>query len=213
MRSEDFAPDAVRRTAFFTGHRLLNTAEKQLIEMRVRQCISSAYDAGYRRFFCGCALGFDTLAAFQTISLRENHPDMILSLAIPCPSQPERWKDDDQSNYNRILDLADEKLILSPAYYNGVMLARNRYMADRSSLCICYMKYLHGGTASAVRYALVHGGIDIINLAVSNDYRTDQMRELSWNCMFISPSAGKNAVTVPLHLSRSRKLIMKNTRI
>lgn len=197
-------------TAFFTGHRFLPSDETELISDRLFYCIDTAYMQGYRRFICGCALGFDTLAAFQTLRLKQVYPDVILSLAIPCKTQPDRWTDRDQAIYRQILEQADEKIILSPAYYQGAMLTRNRYMADRSSLCICYLRHMRGGTASTVRYALTRDRMKIINLAVHMDENTLLMREEAWNCISTFRSAGRNAAIVPLSLSPGRKLIMKH---
>ena len=210
MNNDDFSPENISKTAFFTGHRYLREEQKDLISSALFRCLKEAYDAGYRRFFCGCALGFDTLAAFQTVRLREIHPDVILSLAIPCKSQPDRWSEKDKTVYHRILEIADEKTVLSPFYYQGAMLTRNRFMADRSSLCICYLTHARGGTASTVRYALVHDGIRVVNLAVSDNNETGLLRENKWNCMFISPSALKNADTVPLRLMQQRKMNMRH---
>lgn len=210
MYKDDFSPEKISKTAFFTGHRYLREDQKDLISSALFQCLNEAYDAGYRKFFCGCALGFDTLAAFQTVRLREIHPDAVLSLAIPCESQPDRWSEKDKAVYRRILEMADEKIVLSPFYYQGAMLTRNRFMADRSSLCICYLTHARGGTASTVRYALVHDGIRVVNLAVSDNNETGLLRESKWNCMFISPSALKNADTVPLRPMRQRKMNMRH---
>ena len=209
MRTDDFNPETIARTAFFTGHRHLPGDAKPWITDRIREALCEAYAAGYRRFFCGCALGFDTLAAFETLRLKEQHPDVILAAAVPCATQADRWSEHDRKVYRRILELADEKTVLSPGYFQGVMLSRNRYMADRSSLCICYMTRLRGGTASAVRYALTREGTRIVNLAMENEKVL--LRENTWNCMFISPSASGNAVTAPLSLMRRRKLTMKRT--
>lgn len=211
MAAEDFRPESIASTAFFTGHRILSRDELVLLPKALFRCLQEAYTDGYRRFFCGCALGFDTLAAFQVIRLREMHPDIRLSLAIPCATQAERWTEKDRSVYRRILDLADDRAVLSPEYYQGAMMTRNRYMADRSSLCICYLKQMRGGTSSTVRYALQRDAIRIFNLAVLETPDSNLLRENVWNCMFTSPSADRNAVTVPLRLFRGRKLIMKNT--
>ena len=211
MRSDDFSPESIGRTAFFTGHRNLSRENLSSLRETVYQCLQDAYEAGYRRFFCGCALGFDTLAAFQTIRLREQYPDISLALAIPCPDQSERWSAADQDTYRKLIASANEKYILSPVYYQGIMLARNRYMADRSSLCICLLRNMNGGTASAVRYALKRESMSIINLAVADRQTSFQMREKPWNYMYISRSAGRNAVTVRLRLSPARKLISRHT--
>ena len=212
MNKDDFSPETIQKTAFFTGHRTISNEEKPLMNSLIFQSLSSAYKFGYRRFFCGCALGFDTLAALQVVRLRELFPDVRLILAIPCETQADRWNHQDRDTYRQILGFADEKRVLSPFYYQGAMLTRNRYMADRSSLCICWLKsgVTRGGTASSVRYALVHGGIRIVNLAVPDQYTPGRLREKTWNCMYISPSANKNAVTVPLLLSHRRRLIFRN---
>ena len=211
MRIDDLSLSCIASTAFFTGHRRLSREELARLPALILQCVSDAYDAGYRRFFCGCALGFDTQAALQTVRFRETHPDTVLLLAIPCADQSDRWTGPDREVYRRILSLADDRIVLSPAYYRGAMLTRNRYMADRSSLCICYMTHWKGGTASAVRYAMAREPMRIVNLAAGNT-EPDLLREDRWNYTFISPSAGRNAATAPLLLSRGRKLSMKHIR-
>ena len=211
MNKDTYLPEHIRTTAFFTGHRLLSQAETESVSLSVSECIMNAYFQGYRRFICGGALGFDTISALQVIKLKKKYPEMILSLAIPCPSQPDLWPENDRRIYLNILDHADEKTILFPAYERGVMLSRNRYMADRSSMCICYMKKAMGGTAYSVRYALQYPYMKIINLAVGMDCGKEQMREERWNYTYIFPSASENAVIVPLSLSPAKKLIMKNT--
>ena len=210
MYTDDFSPESIRKTAFFTGHRILSAHEESVIRVRLCQCLSFAYAQGYRKFFCGGALGFDTLAAFETIRFRSGHPDVVLSLAIPCADQADKWKAEDKSVYQRLLAAADEKKILAPAYYQGAMLTRNRYMVDRSSLCVCYLTRPRGGTASTVRYAMAQDRMKFVNLAMPGfDSGADCLREDTWNCTFISPSAGKNAVTAPLSLFRDGKLTMK----
>ena len=213
MNRDDFSPEIIRISAFFTGHRKVSNHEKPLICQKVSECISEAYESGYRRFWCGCALGFDTLAAFEIIRMKAFCPDIMLLLAIPCETQDSLWSVSDRTVYRRLMDSADEKRILSPVYYKGAMLARNRYMADRSSLCICWLKNMHGGTAYSVRYASRNDQIRIINLAVKDPYHAEQLRENSWNSMYISPSAKKSAVTVPLRLTHRRKRIIRNIQI
>ena len=211
MHTDDFNPENIGKSAFFTGHRQLCREERPEIEALLFRSVSDAYASGYRRFFCGCALGFDTVAALQTIRLRDRYPDIRLSLAIPCATQAERWSDRDRETYSRILNLADDRTILSPVYYQGAMMARNRFMADRSSLCICWLRYMRGGTASTVRYALQTERITVVNLAVTEVRPSDLLREKPWNCIFTSPSADGNAVTAPLHLSPDRKLTFRDT--
>ena len=211
MNASDFSKESISQSAFFTGHRFLKHEDLPAIRMKVDQCVSEAYESGYRRFFCGCALGFDTVAAFRVIFLKKQYPDIRLSLAIPCATQAERWDPEDRKTYDQLLQKADDCTVLSPFYYQGAMLSRNRYMADRSSLCICWLSNMRSGTASAVRYAIIHRQMKVINLALQEDSSNDRLREKTWNYIFISPSADKNAITAPLHLLRDRKLTFKNT--
>ena len=206
MGQSDFYPENIQKTAFFTGHRILSRTDLSDLPEKIFQCLSASYDSGYRRFFCGCALGFDTLAAFETVRLRERFPDVQLLLAIPCETQSDRWQASDRETYRRLLSPSDDRVVLSPSYYKGVMMTRNRYMADRSSLCICFLRNMRGGTASTVRYALLQDRIRVINLAVPDQHSEDLLRESTWSFTFTSHSAGRNAVTAPLRLSRNRKL-------
>lgn len=83
MNTSDFSKESISQSAFFTGHRFLNHEDLPFIREKIYQCVSEACESGYRRFFCGCALGFDTVAAFQTVLLKKQYPDIRLSLAIP----------------------------------------------------------------------------------------------------------------------------------
>lgn len=211
MNTSDLSKESISRSAFFTGHRFLKHEDLPVIRKKIDQCIYEAYEHGYRRFFCGCALGFDTVAAFRTLHLKNQYPDIYLSLAVPCATQADRWSPEDRKIYHQLLKMADDCVVLSPFYYQGAMLSRNRYMADRSSLCICWLINMQSGTASAVRYAVTRNQMKTINLAVQEKNTNDRLREKTWNYIYTSPSADKNAITVPLRLLRDRKLIFKNT--
>ena len=69
MKKDGMKPENIKQAAFFTGHRVLRNSDLNIIREKVFQCISGAYDSGYRRFYCGCARGFDMLAAFETIRM------------------------------------------------------------------------------------------------------------------------------------------------
>ena len=140
-------------TVCFTGHRHLPPDKRNAVESSLVRAITEAYTNGYRRFMCGGALGFDTIAALQVLELKKVHPEISLILVIPCLDQAKRWSDHDRRIYETISAQSDEKIVLSPDYYQGCMQTRNRYMVDHSSLCICYLYSLRGGTAYTVRYA------------------------------------------------------------
>lgn len=200
----------INETACFTGHRHLPPEKKHIVTSLVGRAIDEAFANGYRRFLCGGALGFDTIAALQVLEYRRDHPDAKLTLVIPCGDQAVRWSVKDRAVYQDILRQADEEIVLSPEYYKGCMLARNRYMVDHSSLCICYLYSLHGGTAYTVRYA-GYRDIGIVNLAMDCSLSHMTMREDQCCSTFIFPSAGKNADIAHLHLLKDRNLRQKDT--
>ncbi len=162
------APEQRQVTVCFTGHRQLEDHEAETISARLDLLLPKLYLQGYRRFLCGGALGFDTLAAEAVMRLQAIYPDVMLVMAIPCATQAMRWNKMDTRRYEQILYAADETHVLSPAYYNGCMMVRNRFMVDRSALCVCYLDKMKGGTMSTVAYA-VQEKLSVLNLAMADD--------------------------------------------
>ena len=197
-----------RKTACFTGHRHLPPDRLQEISALLSRAVSEAYADGYRDFYCGGALGFDTLAAQEVLKLRKEKKDIRLLLAIPCADQPARWSLNDQDVYQRIFSQANERTILFPDYTPGCFLARNRHMVDRSTLCICYLYSLRGGTAQTVRYA-VSRDLRVVNLAMPQPASDFRLRESLCCSTFISPSAKRNAHIVLLSPLQAGKLKQK----
>ena len=202
--------DFVRETtACFTGHRALKNDVLSELRVRTAEAVSQAYENGYRTFLCGGARGFDTLAALEVIRFRKSRPDVRLVLAVPCRNQASRWSAEDRELWDSVCGGADDVIILSEVYYDGCMQARNRFMVDASSLCLCYMIRFQGGTWSTVRYAL-HNGLILKNLAMP-DRPAAAMKERAWNYISISRSAPENANTVPLprfRLQKTKKTLM-----
>ena len=93
------------------------------------------------------------------------HPELRLLLAVPCGDQSDRWRPEEQMIHQRLCYAADEVRRLAKRYYPGCMQVRNRYMADRSSLCVAYMRQMRSGTLQTVRYALSRE-IRVVNLLV-----------------------------------------------
>ena len=195
-----FSPDQLR-TACFSGHRFLPADKLPVIEESIRHSILTAYEAGYRVFLCGCAIGFDTLAALQILRLKKEYPDIALHLVIPCENQSDKWSAGQKSTYLYLQKSADHTDTLSKMYYPGCMQVRNRFMVDRSSLCICYLNQVKGGTASTVRYAL-NRRLKIINLFDDSVIDSSMMRESNWNYTYTYRSASGNARTAPLFHTR-----------
>ena len=61
--------------------------------------------------------------------------------------------DEEKNEYESIKGAASDVVCLAGHYYNGCMQKRNRYMVDRSAVCVCYLMSDKGGTVSTVNYA------------------------------------------------------------
>ena len=194
----------ISESVCLTGHRMILPQEVQILQHTLRDTVEKCYHLGYRYFLCGGALGFDTLAENVLLQSRSEYPDIKLVIVIPCSSQADRWNPKDRKIYQDILKQADDVIILSDFYYAGCMQTRNRFMVDHSSMCICYMTQMKGGTWSTVRYAL-HQGLQIKNLAMTRPEETCILKENLWNYIYISRSVQGNASIVHLSPSPSRK--------
>lgn len=154
MGEETAKPLDKSSTACFTGHRIIPPDHRPALTRLLDEKLQALYDAGFRTFISGGALGFDTLAAERVASLQCRHPDVHLVLAMPCADQDARWKPAERAQFRRMRYLADQVRVLSPFYYEGCMQARNRFMVDNAALCICYFCHAGGGTQYTVGYAL-----------------------------------------------------------
>ena len=161
IMKKDFSKDS---TCCFTGHRDIPRDEYMTTAELLSRCAERLILAGFNRFICGGALGFDTVAAVSVINLREKYPDICLFMALPCPDQDIKWMQKDRIFYRKILERADETVVLSDSYTKGCMMRRNRYMVDNSSVCICYVNKNSGGSFYTMNYA-VNSGLRVINIA------------------------------------------------
>ena len=151
-------------TCCFTGHRTIPRGMEEYLIGRIMDGIKYLYQRGTKIFLAGGALGFDTLAAQAVIRCQGMCPDIQLFIIAPCQDQDKLWTWKDKAVYAKIKKLADEVIYLSERYYSGCMQARNRYLVDNSSTCICYKVKQSGGTAYTVDYAK-NSGLTVFNLA------------------------------------------------
>lgn len=153
------------KSCCFTGHRPTKlpwgsnendprcTALKEELYSRVQ----GIYEAGYRHFICGMAIGCDMFFAEAVLRLREEHPEITLEAAIPCGSQPDRWAAPLRKRYNDILDRCSQINVLQISYSPDCMQKRNRYMVDKASLLLACFDGRPGGTMSTILYAQRQG--------------------------------------------------------
>ena len=159
------------KTVFFSGHRperfpKYEPEEFKALIARLRTSISEAIDIGYSHFICGMASGWDIMSGEAVLYVRKNSKlHITLELAIPFQGHPDRRKltSKDKSRYDYLLKEADTVTFYNESYYKGVFNDRDIYMADSSTLLICFWDGGPGGTSRAVKYALEQK-LKIINL-------------------------------------------------
>lgn len=148
----------------FTGHRDIPADQRDYLGALLSLTVEELIAGGCRDFYCGGAIGFDTMAAVTVLNKKKSHPDIRLLLALPCGDQSARWRYADKVMYEKIKERADEVILLFPRYTPYCMAARNRYMVDHSGICVAYVSHRGGGSASTLAYAEKKGR-RIINLA------------------------------------------------
>ena len=141
----------------FTGHRHIKSEHLSNLSDMLSRAIDYAYTNGCRRFMTGGALGFDTEAAREVLRFRIAHPDVSLSLVLPCENQSEHWSRRQIENYDYILASANEVIYISDKYTPTCMKERNRTLAEQSDILIAYVSRANSGAAQTVRMAEAMG--------------------------------------------------------
>lgn len=137
----------------FTGHRVILPEHIALVKDRLKRGINYAYEKGCRNFFCGGALGFDTMAAREVILYRLSHKDVRLFLVLPCLNQSENWNEKQKDAYDFIASSADEIIYTSEEYTKDCMRVRNEYLAKSCDILIAYLTRSVSGAGQTVRIA------------------------------------------------------------
>ncbi len=152
-------------TCFFSGHRILEKKEAQLMKSLLREEILNKINDGVARFIAGGAIGFDALAAEQVIDIKKDYPDVKLVLYLPCKNHFSKWTKKDIERFNEIKQQADEiKYIYEGKYISGCMQMRNNTMVKDSDCGIVYLAKRRGsGSAQTVKFAK-EKGIPFVNI-------------------------------------------------
>ncbi len=160
-------------TCCFTGHRPSKLPwgyrEEDLrcldLKMDIVQALVDLYRRGYRQFLCGMAEGCDLYFAESVLLLRQVHEDVYLEAAIPFRGQADRWSAEQRERYHRLLDSCNSVQLLQENYSPGCMMARNRFMVNRSSLLLACYNGEAGGTRSTILYAR-EKGLELITITI-----------------------------------------------
>ena len=149
-------------TVAFFGHRHMERsvkAEKQLEEEIYRLMKEKRYVV----FLTGRNGEFDLLVSSVITRLREQFRNDNSSLVLLLPYRSADYEKNREFylNYYTEVEFCEAA---SAAYPKAAIMIRNREMADRADLVLCYVEKETGGAWKAVRYAKELGK-EIINLA------------------------------------------------
>ncbi|MBE7009930.1 MAG: DUF1273 domain-containing protein [Ruminococcaceae bacterium] len=151
----------------FTGHRHIKSETLPSLSAELYKTVYGLIQEGYKKFLCGGALGFDTLAAQAVLQAKEVAPHISLHMVLPCKDQSRRWTDAQRKVYEEILSKSDEVSYIAEQYEAGCMHKRNRYLIEHAGCVIAYMERATGGTHYTVNYAQKLN-IPIIYMQVGN---------------------------------------------
>ncbi|MBE6600171.1 MAG: DUF1273 domain-containing protein [Ruminococcaceae bacterium] len=147
----------------FTGHRKIDDEEITKLPSKLDREIEKLYSLGVREFRAGGAIGFDTLAALKVLAFRKTHPDVRLSLILPCRDQDRRWNDYDKRILRYTVECADSVLYIENTYTQDCMHRRNRALVRGADHCIAYVTRNEGGSAYTLNIAR-REGLTVTNL-------------------------------------------------
>lgn len=154
------------KSACFTGHRVLTGNLNALAERLYHFIEKGIINLGLTDFYCGGAVGWDTLSAKTILQLKQVYPQIKLHLVLPCSNaeQTAMWTDLQKADFYSILSLADDVEYTSAHYFNGCMKIRNTRLVQLATLrCYCFWNpdMVHSGTYQTIRMAQMkknHGG-------------------------------------------------------
>ena len=108
----------------FTGHRAISYEKLISLNDILTRETEKLILNGIKYFYCGGAVGFDTLAAKVVLELKKIY-DIQLIIVVPNMGQDKYFTEKQKKEYNQILYHADTVIYLSDHYYKGCMQKRN----------------------------------------------------------------------------------------
>ena len=147
------------------GYNLNNeawTKLKEYIEATIEECYKYATPNEELTLVTGMALGVDTVFWEVADKLRKSNKNIKIEAAVPFVGQEKKWIHESQKQYKQMLSESDKVTIVSEGgFATYKMMARNRYMVNKSDIIIAVMCKETGVTAQCVKYAKEHNKVVI----------------------------------------------------
>ena len=121
-------------------------------------------------FYCGMAMGFDILCGESVLLLKNAYKDRALiklTAVLPFKGQSETFTGEWKKRYDRLLDNADDAILMSDVYFDRCYQLRNELMVRMSDYVLTWYDGKSGGTRNTLNYATGLGRA-IINLNETN---------------------------------------------
>lgn len=151
-------------------------AHKDCTKLKVKLAveIEGMRKKGITTFLTGMGQGVDIWGAEIILDLKHAYADEPIRLVafIPHKEQANRWNVQYRKRYFRILEKADDVIMLSTHYAKDCMHRRNRFMVNASSHLIAVFNGEPGGTQYTIDYAQKKG-LDIVIIDPNDLTRTN----------------------------------------
>lgn len=149
-------------TVAFFGHRLIDHIDRveELLEELIRKLID---ENEYVDFLVGRSGDFDRCVSSSVLRTQKNYRHDNSSLVLILPYATAEFV----KNQKYYVDYYSEIEVChkaSKAHPKAAIQLRNREMADRADLIICYIEHKKGGAWQSVKYAIKQNK-KVINLA------------------------------------------------
>ena len=149
-------------TVAFFGHRYIDNPLKveELLEEHIRKLIN---EKEYVDFVVGRNGEFDQCVSSTVLRVRKNYRDDNSSLILVLP-YPTSEHVNNKKYFEEYYSEIEISFAASKAHPKSTIQIRNREMADRADLIICYIENKEGGAWETVEYAQKQGKA-VINLS------------------------------------------------
>ena len=146
--------DKRKRRCCFTGHRPQKlTRPVDDIKVDLENEILCTIKEGYTTFITGMTYGTDIWAGNIVVRLKDRFPELKLIAAVPFPGFADKWTDEWQQKYEKLLKAADFVKVVCTDNSNTACQIRNQWMINHSSKLIAVYDGKAGGTRNTIQYA------------------------------------------------------------
>ena len=152
------------KSCAFTGHRPKqfpfrdDETDPAFLKLRnqIKNTIVQLCNTGCRVFYCGMAEGVDLWCGEIVLELMNQfQPALKIIPVVPYYAQPSSMSERNKKRYHRIMEIAEERYLVSRQYTKSCFMQRNRFLVDSSDALIAVMVKGHErtGTGQTYRYA------------------------------------------------------------